>query len=359
MQHKHLVRGIKISGAAISLLIFVMGLFIAPGGRTPAVRAPQDAAYAQENEPLTDVDPSQAPVTCSADGITCTQDGQCCSMICTNGMCQPCTKGGNACMRGQECCGNVCYNGVCECKALQAACAFHGECCTGVCDPIFNTCQTCKGAMGVCMQDQECCGGFYCDRQMSLCLSCRFESQVCQKNSECCSGQCDAGTKTCKATCAPGGLACPTKPTDLPCCNGCNTSTGLCACTPDAKRCDQNAECCSGVCVDKMCQGKCNPNGDWCVNNSSCCSGNCCNGACSEKPCDTISIICGGQPCSPYIYVERLPPPPPEPVMTPTPSSCKVPGAPCTPACTDSSNPACYHSTECCSTSCALGGSCY
>ncbi len=111
-------------------------------------------------------------------------------------------------------------------------------------------------------------------------------------------------------------------------------------CTPYGATCASPAECCSGLCTDKVCAaGKCGEPGAGCALATDCCLLNCSGGKCGGGSCVSDGQACtaGGTPCC----------------------STRCEGGTCkplNPACKTAGN-ACGGNAECCSGTCA-GGKC-
>jgi hypothetical protein len=182
---------------------------------------------------------------CKPTAKKCKKNKQCCSGNCSGGKCAACPPGQVLCSNG-SCVSNSCPTGQtfnsstcqCECPSGQVLCS-NGSC------GLPNG--------GTCTADTQCCSGTICAN--GECCTPNFSSQTnpgaCTADSECCSGICNPpeGTLTtgfcffCRAlrgSCAAGEECCRGE------CRG-----GTC-CGTGTTRCDTDADCCTGRCLDPV-----------------------------------------------------------------------------------------------------------
>jgi hypothetical protein len=142
-----------------------------------------------------------------------------------------------------------------ECSALGIACTAGTECCSGNCDTTVGQCAPplpgqCLAADAECQSGAECCT-FACVNFRCSGDQCTSDGESCDNDGQCCGGVCGSDGK-----CTPLNVACDTSGN---------------ACTADA-------ECCSGFCKDNICNGApsyCTQINDVCSVDSECCSGVC------------------------------------------------------------------------------------
>jgi len=103
------------------------------------------------------------PAPCASDGDACQQDADCCSTVCTAGVCgapiddgggasQGCRDDGYPCQQDVDCCSGACTAGTCgvpgddagssppACGNPGDACQQDSDCCSGSCDQVWWTC---------------------------------------------------------------------------------------------------------------------------------------------------------------------------------------------------------------------------
>ncbi len=144
--------------------------------------------------------------SCVPTGGTCTTDANCCNALCLGGVCRPfsenpgdggtttdggvvilpdggealpdggtlCAPNGSGCTFSNDCCSQICTNGVCGtptmCQGTGASCTATGDCCSGLSCSIpagsnVGTCQaaSCVGAGQTCSAGgTSCCSGLSC-----------------------------------------------------------------------------------------------------------------------------------------------------------------------------------------------------
>lgn len=79
---------------------------------------------------------------CYSGGITeCCCYPAICSVVGSRGIC--CVPDGGLCNYGNDCCSGVCSDGICGtgCSFLGDQCSQDSDCCQGFCDPFSKTCQ--------------------------------------------------------------------------------------------------------------------------------------------------------------------------------------------------------------------------
>jgi hypothetical protein len=156
--------------------------------------------------------------TCGEIGDACGDDSECCGdSVCGGGLCQPppppCALDGAACERAVDCCSLVCTEGVCGegagCVPVGDVCRADSDCCDGGCSIAEGE------TTGVCTG------------------SCSAEGEACTTTSDCCDGICGVD-----GTCQPPIVECidlggPCDPADDRCCR-------LMICSPfgDSAFCD-------------------------------------------------------------------------------------------------------------------------
>ena len=174
-------------------------------------------------------------VECTDLDEACAQQGECCGdLVCgaISGVCQQCFPVGNECSVGEDCC--------------ELNCVFYDGGPTGFCEEPF--CEL-KQLGDDCIEASECCDGFCVFSELlqaRVCSDCDglFEGHPCNGDGECCRGVCDpvfgCGNTTCTALLGEGCAA-------GDCCDGlCEESR---CCIPDFEPCSFGPEnCCSKKC---------------------------------------------------------------------------------------------------------------
>ena len=128
-----------------------------------------DAAVLDDRRPASGDDGAEG---CVLDGYACGDAGECCSGVCSDGLCGlggTCVLAGGACATPDECCTRQCTSSVCTgtanypspptCINVDAACDGGTPCCSGGCTGGY--CMTCQtligpGACNACIAD-ACC----------------------------------------------------------------------------------------------------------------------------------------------------------------------------------------------------------
>ncbi|MBN2197319.1 MAG: hypothetical protein JW751_31240, partial [Polyangiaceae bacterium] len=211
------------------------------------------------------------PIGCSLFGDACVDTDECCSHICTDGVCSSnvieCGGPGDSCGADTDCCNLNCVDSECSaaaCTPDDEACAGSGECCSGTCtnDRCVALNPACATAGNPCDDGGDCCSGLcgddgMCVRASSFCVQ---NGDICRSAAECCSAACDLGANG-VGTCAPieiGSANCDGLEGML--CDGCN---GCCSrvCAPDRV---------TGVLVCQPARG-CHVMGDLCRRDADCC----------------------------------------------------------------------------------------
>jgi hypothetical protein len=147
---------------------------------------------------------------CTPDGGFCSFGGQCCTGVCSNGICgKPCTADGGFCTSGAQCCGGTCSGGVCS---GVGPCS-HDLCTTG---PALNFgCDACVAS--ICQFDQFCCNvewDLFCVDEVSsicgqsTCTACTPDGGACSFPDECCTGVCSNGVCGSQPMCTSDGTPC-------------------------------------------------------------------------------------------------------------------------------------------------------
>ena len=259
---------------------------------------------------------------CSSKGGTCSVNSDCCSSLCTGGICAesappPCLPAGELCSGATDCCGAVCAlsgDGRTRCQLL-LACRVVGEICAAAGDCCGGTCLTSPSGVARCGPAKACAmlDGKPCSRQAG---------DLCKTPDECCSRACVAQ--------AAGGTRCAASAGCRSACEQCNLNHDCCsgACVVDAdglKRCtlgscaaegeicSKTDDCCQTAgaqkCVEeptgqkyKRCRRdapatECIADGDACALGSRCCSGVCAQNLAWEFRC-VEGRVAEGQPCA-------------------------------------------------------------
>jgi len=241
------------------------------------------------------------PVKCSNSGCktTCAADGNCavgseCCMNddvckkCINGLCGG-VVGSVECPNGDVDCSNtVCSNGVCGYSTElinnipcpqdgKSDCANNGQI---ICSLIGGGKECYQGA---CQAGKTNCPADYSDCDKKLINGC--ECKTGDGSHYCCGGTCK------KAECTPIDGDCIYSSqccqyTDMPQII-CNQLSKCTPCIADTVACNQNADCCSGVCVGGKCCGGpwscCSQEGEACQRREECCGTLQCSGGICTK----------------------------------------------------------------------------
>jgi hypothetical protein len=280
---------------------------------------------------------------CGVFGAQCTTGTDCCSSVCTNGMCgsdpTQCSMGGSSCSANTDCCTVSCVNNQCsdaQCTGDGQKCSSDGQCCGGKCDngSCAALSATCKTDGNACTAAGDCCSK-YCDPNGhcgvgSFCIQ---DGDACAHDTDCCGGICNPGPGTLGTCTHPqGGATNCSGGVDGTVCAGCGDccsrlcapyhATGVMVCQPaegcriDGDLCKQDSDCCgapgSGLpgdgnvhCIKQMptdpvgiCRNPtgCNPEGDIChyMNYSTCgisSERNDCCGCISTKDCCQLDAL--------------------------------------------------------------------
>jgi hypothetical protein len=225
----------------------------------------------EQGPPKSDLKRDGAPIPCSAFGASCKSPAECCSGVCTNGVCAAprCEPTGGSCKVATDCCSMNCTAGKCAaaaCLADGASCTAGGTpCCSQKCSGgkcvALNV--TCKTAGNPCPNgNADCCSKLCTDGKCANPATISYCTQVgdiCFHDQDCCTGACDGATTTSPGTCAAITTKCQV---DGTLCSGCHT-------------------CCSSLCAPfglaghMVCQpaSGCHVQGDLCTKDSDCCGG--------------------------------------------------------------------------------------
>ena len=114
-----------------------------------------------------------------------------------------CLLQGAVCNYQDDCCSKICSGGLCVCKSNSTACVKDTECCTGYCPEASNTCACIPmGSSILCQQNSQCCSGgckgtvgspgICCYPAGALPSYCSYGN-----NPSCCSGHCSDSTGRC------------------------------------------------------------------------------------------------------------------------------------------------------------------
>jgi hypothetical protein len=132
---------------------------------------------------------------CTANGGVCVQSAECCSAICSGGVCAAsamCGADGTMCATSASCCSGNCTNGVCSagmnmCAPNGAACMTSASCCSGFCTggACSATANTCMDGMQDGSETDTDCGG-------GTCVSCAV-GKKCLVATDCVTGDCKGG----------------------------------------------------------------------------------------------------------------------------------------------------------------------
>jgi hypothetical protein len=210
-------------------------------------------------------------VNCGLFGMQCTTGADCCSNVCSNGMCgsdpTQCSMAGASCSANTDCCTVSCVDNHCsdqQCTGDGQSCSSDGQCCSGSC--TGGSCAAlnagCKTDGNACTAAADCCSKF-CDPNGhcgngSFCIQ---DGDACAHDTDCCGGICNPG---------PGGLGLCTHPEV----GATNCSAGV-----DGTVCGGCGDCCSRLCAPyhatgvMVCQPAegCRIDGDLCRQDSDCC----------------------------------------------------------------------------------------
>ncbi len=265
-------------GAAGALAAAGVAGAVAPGGAAgapvtagvPSVAGtPNGGAAGASIDPIFQLD-------CGLFGDACERGGDCCSGLCTDGVCSSrvieCGRPGASCGTSTDCCNLSCVDSECSADACTAdgdACAEDGACCSGTCGtdgacvPLNTSCKTAGNpCTDVGPNSTQCCSGLCgedgtCSRGGSFCVQ---VGDICRSSGECCTADCvlgDNGVGTCGAI-DVGSANCDTVEGML-----CNDCGGCCSrvCAPNAL---------TGVMICQPARG-CRVMGDLCRADTDCC----------------------------------------------------------------------------------------
>jgi hypothetical protein len=270
---------------------------------------------------------------CTPDGVACGDSSQCCQSDCIDGLCGgfACLESGAACSAGEECCTLICEpsTGTCAdqtCFPPDSQCSDNFQCCTGFCSgagaDISGVCAEpiCAPVGDDCQTAEDCCQD-YCvlipRTGQSVCSDapCVPNGILCNKADECCSGFCNPDDGRCGLAddCLPvGSVGCEDTRCCVPLkCAGTTNNGDPSCCSPEAAKCDNNSDCCSGDCtIDFTCSCDGGQPGDGCSTSSpdACCSGACgTDGVCCEVPGCTHDVCIPGPPLDPTCACSSCP----------------------------------------------------
>ena len=196
------------------------------------------------------------------------------------------------------------------CKTDGASCSSDEECCAGECLRVAEDISTCGGVLckkvgADCDSAAECCTGHCLDGSCSL-LDCFQRDEACETTDQCCREEvqlddnvlvvvqleCNDGICSLPAQPACAQANQPCDPLGAGCCEGQGSCQSLgdglpvCStCAPALFECSQDADCCSGRCLEAV-------NGNVCaaldcVDEGSCqLPTDCCNGICEFEAAD-------------------------------------------------------------------------
>lgn len=211
-----------------------------------------------------------------ANGTGCNADNDSCTAgdSCQNGVCTP-GAGVNCSSQDDDCNTGKCRSTDGQCfkdpKANGTACGQNRECQAGVCEDV-----TCGQPGGACQGAADCCT----NRVPATCVGgecCVIEGAYCEEEGDCCAGLCEDNF-----------------------CQGC---LGL------GSDCESASQCCQAggetLCRDTTGFGEpncCHPKGGTCSSNEDCCDGRACSssGRCCEGEnflCDSNNDCCNGLEC--------------------------------------------------------------
>ncbi len=267
---------------------------------------------------------------CTSDNQACSADAACCSGTCTGGACAPlnasCRTLGNACVQSSDCCSQLCQGGTCSvssfCGQNGDVCTAASDCCSGTCGiaagATVGTCTplvtgaTCAGTDGTVCAGADTCGAGCCS---GLCATYGPTGvPICQPASGChaVGDVCTHDTDCCGAAGLPGGSGTPvvcniTPPATIGFCtnpSGCKPDGDLCKLATTS--CNRSCDCCSGNCLNvDTCiadlTGVARCAASTCVSAGGACasSANCCNNLpCVPNPSGTPPFVCLASSCA-------------------------------------------------------------
>ena len=245
-----------------------------------------------------------------APGESCSGNETCCSGICRQYNSREwrcsyeslCLAAEVACGDASECCSYSCNGGFCAlegdtCRPSGEQCTLASECCSEMCIENSEGVSLCEPVSGcapageLCFQDEDCCSGL--DGEENACLPI--------------AGGDGAGRCATPEECGGAGEMCGFS--ELPCCGGepsfqqVTTNVWRCTlpneCSAVQEQCQENNDCCSGLCEGEVCQEVlCLPAGVTCAFSEQCCS-NICTPETAESPfvCQTACVD-SSNPCS-------------------------------------------------------------
>jgi hypothetical protein len=170
-----------------------------------------------------------------------------------NGQCQ-CQAVGGTCGPINECCSGICTNGVCQ-SGPAGPCSTDSDCSNANC--VNGTiCGTCGNAGGVCSTQDKCCVDLTCASRV-------IETGGAEL------GSVDGGP----ACCGPTGVACESGTSS--CCGECDA--GICDYVGPAGACAWDNACCAGgACMaSEIGLECCQVNGQTCFSDYECCTYDC------------------------------------------------------------------------------------
>lgn len=228
-----------------------------------------------------------------------------------------CRSVGNACKNHKDCCSGECVNEghgrkICHC-ASPADCPSSANACVSPLCQTDGSCGVGVNLGGACNDGDACTTGDVCQPDGScqgtplICPPAPnecFTAGSCQGVSGACSDPsyrgdgtaCSTGICFNQACCAPEDQA-------VTCAGGaCGIKTNNCGQSVQclrlaAESCSQDGDCCSGVCVDGVCQAGRVATGGACDSNSDCASSHCCAGVCRDLTSDLDNCGACGNVC--------------------------------------------------------------
>jgi hypothetical protein len=246
--------------------------------------------------------------TCKAFGDMCLVGGECCSGTCNplTNSCESsivaCGEAGDGCSAPTDCCDLRCEGGQCAaggCVSDGEGCTDGAECCSTSCG-VTDTCEplndSCKTAGNECTGNDQCCSHACVDGKCKLGASwCIQPGDICSRDQDCCTAECVMESGASVGTCA----APPEGPSF---CGG-----------VDGMVCDGCNGCCSRLCAPgpsgiNICQpaSGCHVTGDLCRKDADCCGGDPDSGlpgagnvVCDIESGKTLGICRNPMSCSP------------------------------------------------------------
>jgi hypothetical protein len=303
----------------------------APVGNRPACPGSGDCAATCDGQNRTACVFPGADVTCGAP--QCAGDAQVTYACAGNGTCHPTTTScgpdavccaGSCCASGQECVEGTCQE-VEVCRVLTESCSSADQCCQDEltnCEVIPQSgndgAQCCRPRGGSCAERfLDCCGTDECIDGVCV-AGCFGFGLECFVDDHCCSGHCLSGICRDDACLGAGSFCstvdecCQDEATfceDVPRCGAVGENR---CCRPVGGSCSgtgANCDCCgSAVCLDGTCVTSCNESGLECFLDDDCCSGSCVNNVCQacrsagaecQIDSECCSDLCSGGSCGP------------------------------------------------------------